>query len=87
MKAAVAALLRPESSAQSQAPEVAVSSGRCAVSRRHGPVDTQAHPPVLVMVSRRRVVVFPLPGPVDLNGARLWLLCFLLTLGVLIRDA
>ena len=41
----------------------------------------------LVMVSRRRVVVFPLLGPVNLNGARLWLLCFLLTLGVLIRGS
>lgn len=39
----------------------------------------------LVMVSRRRVVAFPLLGPVNLNGARLWLLCILLTLGGLIR--
>lgn len=42
---------------------------------------------VLVMLSRRRVVEFPLLGPVNLNGARLWLLCLLLAIGGLVYEA
>lgn len=41
----------------------------------------------LVMLSRRRVVEFPLLGPMRLNGVRLWLVCIVLTLGVIIRES
>lgn len=41
----------------------------------------------LVMLSRRRVVEFPLLGPLNINGVRLWLLCIVLTVGVLIRES
>ncbi|WP_262484730.1 MULTISPECIES: hypothetical protein [Citrobacter] len=42
---------------------------------------------MLVMLSRRQVVEFPLLGPVNLNGARLWLLCLLLAIGGLVYEA
>ncbi|MCU6243805.1 hypothetical protein [Enterobacter asburiae] len=41
----------------------------------------------LVMVSRRRVVAFPLLGPLNINGVRLWLLCIVLIVGGLIRGS
>lgn len=42
---------------------------------------------VLVMLSRRRVVEFPLLGPMSLNGVRLWLLCLLLVIGGLVYES
>lgn len=39
----------------------------------------------LVMISRRRTVVFPLMGPLNLNGVRLWVVCAVLALWGLVR--
>lgn len=39
----------------------------------------------LVMISRRRTVVFPLPGPLSLNGVRIWIACAALAVWGLTR--
>lgn len=42
---------------------------------------------VLVMLSRRRVVIYPQLGPVHLSGVCLWLLCVLLAIGGLVYES
>lgn len=66
-----------------QVSEPSVPAGGDTTARKRHAVDVPSYSsaPALVMLSRHRVVEFPLLGPLNINGGRLWLLCIVLIVG------